>query len=156
VLPLETIERASGVPAEELRRHLLSLCTPKMRVLKKSSKSKGIETGDVFTFNIDFSSKFKRMKVPLISAKEVAGPAEEEVPGAVEEERRHHVEATLVRIMKSRKTLSHNELVAETTRQLAVRFTPSPQFIKRRVESLIEREYLQRDKDDARAYQYLA
>lgn len=30
------------------------------------------------------------------------------------------------------------------------------QFIKRRVESLIEREYLQRDKDDARVYQYLA
>jgi hypothetical protein len=99
----------------------------------------GIEEGDTFTFNAEFSSKFKRIKVPLISAKEVVpvgggvgggeggGGLEEGLPGAVEEERRHHVEATLVRIMKSRKTLSHNELVAETTRQLAVRFTPSPQ-----------------------------
>ena len=31
-----------------------------------------------------------------------------------------------------------------------------PQFIKRRVESLIEREYMQRDKEDARVYQYVA
>ena len=30
------------------------------------------------------------------------------------------------------------------------------QFIKRRVESLIERDYLARDKEDARIYQYLA
>jgi hypothetical protein len=30
------------------------------------------------------------------------------------------------------------------------------QFIKKRIESLIEREYLARDKDDARLYHYLA
>jgi cullin 3 len=49
------------------------------------------------------------------------------LPEAVEEERRHHVEAAVVRIMKSRKVLSHNELVMETTRQLAGRFVPNPQ-----------------------------
>jgi cullin 3 len=163
----------------------------------------GIEADDQFTFNDEFSSKFKRIKVPLISAREVnggeGGPSGgaggdgalaggdgvggdvDNLPATVEEERRHHVEAAIVRIMKARKTLSHNELVMEVTRQLAVRFTPNPQvhtqpryiyignliinpvfvvrcsqFIKRRVESLIEREYLQRDKEDARVYQYLA
>jgi hypothetical protein len=40
VLSLEHISRQAGVPGDELRRHLLSLCTPKLRVLKKSSKSK--------------------------------------------------------------------------------------------------------------------
>lgn len=81
--------------------------------------------------------------MPLISAKEItnqdnnqgasSGAGDggegmgESVPAAVEEERRHHVEAAIVRIMKARKTLSHNELVMETTRQLAMRFTPNPQ-----------------------------
>lgn len=86
--------------------------------------------------------------MPLISAKEVnctsdsssgaredggdgAAPASaasgESLPAEVEEERRHNVEAAIVRIMKARKTLSHNELVMETTRQLSTRFTPNPQ-----------------------------
>lgn len=107
----------------------------------------GIEADDQFTFNDEFTSKFKRIKVPLISAKEISshegggageggnggdagagdGLGGEALPAAVEEERRHHVEAAIVRIMKSRKTLSHNELVMETTRQLSMRFTPNPQ-----------------------------
>lgn len=43
------------------------------------------------------------------------------------------VEATVVRIMKSRRTLPHNDLIAEVTKQLANRFSAQPAFIKRRV-----------------------
>jgi cullin 3 len=115
----------------ELKQHLLSLCTPKLKILVKASKGKGIEANDVFTFNAEFTSKLKRIKVPLISVKEVV-PTEEEaagdsLPSTVEEDRRHLVEAAIVRIMKSRKTLSHLELVAEVTRQLSARFVPNPQ-----------------------------
>ena len=74
----------------------------------------------------------------------------------MEEDRRHLVEAATVRIMKARKTLHHNELIAEVTKQLSVRFTPSPQFVKKRIESLIEREYLERSLDDHRVYIYVA
>ena len=49
------------------------------------------------------------------------------VPSTVEEDRRHLVEASIVRVMKARKRLSHNDLVAEISRQLAHRFIPSPQ-----------------------------
>ena len=58
--------------------------------------------------------------------------------------------------MKARKSLHHNDLIAEVTRQLSVRFTPAPQFIKKRIESLIEREYLERSLDDHRVYNYVA
>jgi cullin 3 len=98
----------------------------------------------------------KRIKVPLISAKEVTVVEVSEIPPTVEEDRRHLVEASIVRAMKSRKKLSHNELIAEISRQLSMRFAPTPQLIKKRVESLIEREYLARDIDDPRVYVYLA
>ena len=49
------------------------------------------------------------------------------MPSTVEEDRRHLVEASIVRVMKARKRLSHNDLVAEISRQLAHRFIPSPQ-----------------------------
>ena len=39
--------------------------------------------------------------------------------------------------MKSRKRLGHNELIGEVTRQLAARFLPQPQVVKKRIESLI-------------------
>ena len=49
------------------------------------------------------------------------------LPPTVEEDRRHLVEASIVRVMKARKRLSHNDLVAEITRQLSHRFVPVPQ-----------------------------
>jgi hypothetical protein len=40
--------------------------------------------------------------------------------------------------MKANKNMTHNELVSETTRQLASRFLPDPMSIKKRIEALIE------------------
>merc|ERR1711920_466495 len=79
-----------------------------------------------------------------------------DVPATVEEDRKHLVEAVIVRIMKSRKTLEHNQLVMEVTRHLTSRFQPSPTLIKQRIEKLIEREYLERSQQDRRVYNYLA
>ncbi|KAH9965559.1 cullin 3, isoform CRA_b, partial [Lactifluus volemus] len=46
--------------------------------------------------------------------------------------------------MKSRKHMTHNDLVNEATRQLSSRFLPNPLNIKKRIEAVIEREYLER------------
>lgn len=42
----------------------------------------------------------------------------------------------------------HNNLVAEVTELLKSRFVPVPLLIKKRIESLIEREYLARTPED--------
>lgn len=174
-LTLGEIRTKTQIPDSELRRHLISLCTPKHRILRKGSRGRGINSDDdTFTFNDEYSSKLKRVRIPLVKESSVtkgndggAGPAsgttsaatsaaDGSVPLPVEEDRRHLVEAAIVRIMKARKSLSHNDLIAEITRQLSVRFNPSPQFVKKRIESLIEREYLERTLDDHRVYNYVA
>jgi cullin 3 len=171
-LTLGQIRSETQIPDMELRRHLISLCTPKHRILKKGSRGKAITSDeDTFTFNADYTSKLKRVRIPLVSMKETT-PANSgdgnaavsaqsltesgSVPAPVEEDRRHLVEAAIVRIMKARKSLNHNELIAEVTKQLSVRFVPTPQFIKKRIESLIEREYLERDENDRKMYTYMA
>ncbi|CAJ1942444.1 unnamed protein product [Cylindrotheca closterium] len=168
-LTLGEIRSETQIPDQELRRHLISLCTPKNRILRKGSKGRGITSDqDTFTFNSEYTSKSKRVRIPLVKESSVkkgdnaggggagGGAVANRVPLVVEEDRRHLVEASLVRIMKARKTLHHNDLIAEVTKQLSVRFTPAPQFIKKRIESLIEREYLERTKRDYRVYQYVA
>ena len=58
--------------------------------------------------------------------------------------------------MKAKKTMPHQELIVEVTKQLMQRFNPEPAAIKSRIESLIEREYLARDPNDRTTYVYLA
>jgi cullin 3 len=54
--------------------------------------------------------------------------------------------------MKSRKALHFNDIIAEVTKHLASSFVSEPRMIKQQIESLIEREYLKRDDDDARVF----
>ncbi|CAN0266177.1 unnamed protein product, partial [Laminaria digitata] len=69
-------------------------------------QGKGISgPDDTFAFNSGFTSKLKRVRIPLVSMKDSAsGPAATAaLPPAVEEDRRHLTEAAVVRIMKARK-----------------------------------------------------
>ena len=50
--------------------------------------------------------------------------------------------------MKTRKTLKHVQLITEVVDQLKARFQPSGTDIKKRIESLIDQEYLERDEND--------
>ena len=83
------------------------------------------------------------------SAEEVERTHEE-----VFRDRQYQVDAVIVRTMKARKTMSHTSLMAELMTQL--RFPARSADLKKRIESLIEREYLARDKDDSSIYIYLA
>ena len=48
------------------------------------------------------------------------------------------VEACIVRIMKDRKQMGHNDLISEVAHQLSSRFSPSMSMIKKRLEGLID------------------
>lgn len=97
-----------------------------------------------------------KIRIPTAHAKENKANEKSEVTEKVDEDRRHMVEAMIVKVMKTRRKLEHNALVAETTKILSQKFNPDPIMIKKRIESLIEREYMERDADDRKVYKYIA
>ncbi|GAA0171568.1 ubiquitin-protein ligase [Lithospermum erythrorhizon] len=151
------IEQATEIPASDLKRSLQSLaCVEGKNVLRKEPMSKDIDKNDIFFFNGKFSSKFYKVKIGTVVAQKESEPEKQETRQRVEEDRKPQIEAAIVRVMKSRRTLDHNNVVAEVTKQLQSRFLPNPVVIKKRIESLIEREFLERDEVDRKMYRYLA
>lgn len=59
------------------------------------------------------------------------------------------------RIMKSRKTLKHQALIQESISQLTSRFKPAVGDIKKAIETLIEKDYIQRQDGSRDVFEYL-
>ncbi|KAK0048820.1 cullin-4A [Biomphalaria pfeifferi] len=147
------IKTATGIDEQELKRTLQSLACGKARVIYKNPKGKDVNDTDTFHFADDFKHKLYRIKINQIQMKET----QEENTSTTErvfQDRQYQVDAAVVRIMKTRKTLSHNLLISELFNQL--KFPVKSADLKKRIESLIEREYMERDKDNPNTYHYVA
>ncbi|CCU76160.1 putative cullin-3 [Blumeria hordei DH14] len=102
-----------------------------------------------------------RIKVPVMvggGVNKIEGDDErKETEGRNDEHRGNVIDTVIVRIMKSRKKLAHQALVSEVIGQLSSRFKPDISLMKRRIESLIEREYLERvENSPVPTYSYMA
>ncbi|XP_019175238.1 PREDICTED: cullin-1-like [Ipomoea nil] len=136
---------------DDVVRLLHSLSCAKYKILNKEPSTKTISSSDVFEFNSKFTDKMRRIKIPLPPVDEKKKVIED-----VDKDRRYAIDASIVRIMKSRKVLGYQQLVMECVEQLGRMFKPDVKAIKKRIEDLITRDYLERDKDNPNMFKYLA
>jgi cullin 1 len=136
---------------EDLSRVLFSFTMGKHKLLIKSPEGGRINKTDTFMLNESFVDKARRIKIPLPPADDRRKVQEE-----VDKDRKHAIDAAIVRIMKSRRALSHSSLIMEVVQQLQRMFQPDIKVIKRSIEGLIEREYLERDQENQQMYKYVA
>ena len=155
-MTFQDILNSLNLSATEVKRNLLSLCATKAaNILNTDGNKKAINPTDKFTVNADFESPSRRIKIPNVVV-HVSQQQKQEINQKAQEERKYVIDAALVRIMKARKILKYQELMTETIKQLSTHFHPDPKLIKRRVEDLIAREYLERDAKDSSTIQYVA
>jgi len=71
-------------------------------------------------------------------------------------QREFEIEAAMVRVMKARNRLEWNLLQVEVINILKNRFTPDSKMLKKRLESLIDRKFMERDENDPKIILYIS
>jgi len=118
--------------------------------------SRDVRPTDVFAVNEEFSSKFMRIRIGVVATNRAETEQERrDTDEKTERYRGATIEAALVRIMKQRKLISHAELVNEVLTQMGSRFNPDLAMVKKRIESLMEREYMERAEGERQVYRYI-
>ncbi|XP_046743415.1 cullin-2 [Diprion similis] len=151
-LPCKEAAMSLGVSHEQLEKHVVSLVDCKL--LKKSPDGEfGEET--ILMLNLDYSNK--RTKFRVTAALQREGPQDAETTHrSVDHDRKLYLQAAIVRIMKSRKLLRHNQLVQEVLGQSKITFAPSIGMIKKCIEALIDKQYIERTANSSDEYSYVA
>ncbi|KAK8114811.1 Cullin family protein [Apiospora kogelbergensis] len=152
VLSFSQIAEATGLNEQDLKRTLQSLACGKARVLTKHPKSRDVSDTDTFTVNKGFVDPKYRVKINQVQLKETK-EENQDTHKRVAADRQFETQAAIVRIMKSRKTMTHANLVAEVINQTKSRGAVDTTEIKKNIEKLIEKDYLERE---GGAYTYLA
>lgn len=147
----------------------------KQKILNAVPENAKPEHGTKYTLNYNFKSK--KVKINLnIAIKSESKQEAEDTHKIIEEDRKllmqvrstasnppiHMplawdftltiLQSAIVRIMKSRKKMKHVQLVQETISQIKSRFTPKIPDIKKSIDQLIEKEYIERLEDDDLGY----
>jgi len=120
------------------------------------NNSTEIDDNDLITVT-PLNAKKKRITYPPRS-KSIESKLEDsnKVKEKTQEERGVKIELAIVRVMKSRNLMNQQELIAEATKQLTKFFKPNVRMVKKKIELLMEREFLKRDDNDHKIIHYLA
>jgi len=154
VLTYQQILDGTGISGDDLKPALLSLAHPKSKVLMKRPNGPKLEPEHKLRLNFKFSHPQSRIHVPMLKLAKQQKQENMETQSQITVQRKHQVDAAIVRIMKARKQLNHAVLVSDVRNQLQARFDAQPALIKSRIESLINLEYLERDPDNRTTYLY--
>jgi cullin-4 len=137
----------------ELVRTLQSLACAKLRPLKKYPPGRDVNPTDTFSLNSGFSHEKYRVKINQVQLKETK-EENKETHERVQADRNFETQAAIVRIMKSKKKIGHQSLIVEVIEATKKRGVLSVADIKKNVDRLIEKEYMERE--DGNIYSYVA
>ncbi|XP_031471882.1 cullin-2 isoform X2 [Phasianus colchicus] len=147
------LQDSTQMNEKELTKTIKSLLDVKM--INHDSDKEDVEAESTFSLNMNFSSKRTKFKITTSMQKDT--PQEmEQTRSAVDEDRKMYLQAAIVRIMKARKVLRHNALIQEVISQSRARFNPSISMIKKCIEVLIDKQYIERSQASADEYSYVA
>lgn len=135
-LSYEDIQKATGLVDAELQRTLQSLACAKFRILNKHPKGRDVNSTDTFTLNLGFTDPKYRIKINQIQLKETT-EENKETHERVALDRQYETQAAIVRIMKSRKVITHANLVAEVIDQTKSRGAVEVSEIKKNIEKYV-------------------
>ncbi|WOO85803.1 Cullin-4A [Vanrija pseudolonga] len=157
VFDFSELKARTGIESSELVRTLQSLALGRKgtRVLLKRPAGKEVEPTDKFAINKAFSSERIKFKINQIQ-QDISVEESRKTNEQVAIDRVSVLEATIVRIMKAKKKMTLTLLIDNVVGDVSKRFPPDVREIKKRVESLIEREFLQREEGDRNTLHYLA
>ncbi|KAI7848482.1 Cullin [Circinella umbellata] len=119
-----------------------------LKLLEASSTNYNSSTQ--LSLNMAFTSK--RTKIKVAAAAQTEQQESQTARKSIDEDRRMYLQAAIVRIMKSRKALTHVQLVQEIIDQTRSRFSPSVILIKKCIEQLIEKQFIAREERDTYTY----
>ncbi|CAO3682770.1 unnamed protein product [Rhizopus stolonifer] len=148
-MTVQDIMNRSGLSLVEVMRNLRPLV--ELRLLTVEGE---LNEASVVEINTEFSSKRSKIKVGNTAAQQQSESQQETQAArkSVEEDRRMYIQAAIVRIMKSRQTLSHVQLIQEILDQSNSRFSPSVSMIKKCIEQLMEKQFIARQEKDCYVY----
>jgi len=153
-ISIQEITSRLGVPLDPIKANLRLFVNPKMKILIKTP-SEGFDVKHLMSVNKKFTSQTRVIKVPN-AITQTSNAERAKAHEAVVEDRKHTIEGCIVRIMKSRKKMTHPQLMEESMTQLQKYFSPEVKQIKPVIEDLITRDYLSRDPDQNNVYHYVA
>ncbi|KAI5308573.1 hypothetical protein KEM55_005381, partial [Ascosphaera atra] len=130
------IRDALNLPPHEVKRTLQSLACAQYRVLNKHPKGREVSDTDTFTFNTNFHTEKFRIKINQIQLKETKAE-NQATHERVAADRHLETQAAIVRIMKSRKQITHAELVSEVIKATRHRGQLDVGEIKKNIEKSV-------------------
>ncbi|CAM9126483.1 unnamed protein product [Heterosigma akashiwo] len=135
---------------------MLKLKLLSVQGLENPTDHEALKDSDVIRVNPRFHSKRTRIKLPSPPEnKKVAQQQNLEIREELIADRKMVTQAAIVRTMKARRAMGHNDLLAEVTRQVAKLYTADVKFVKQQIEDLIDKDYLERREGGGDGYAYV-